>query len=206
MDILALFISSPDYLVYLAVFLAALVETAPFIGLFLPGQVVVIIGGVAAQQGLIRFPGVVLAAALGAVLGDWIGYRLGRTYGEAWFKKHRKLFLLEHVPYDRAKYYFKKYGGITVLLGRFYNITRSFTPFIAGTARMRRSVFILYNMLGSLLWGFVSVLVGYIFGEAYPVIEKILGRMFLLSLVVLILVFLGFRYYKKLIGLFRSGS
>ena len=187
----------PVLLSYLIIFLAAFLETAPFIGLFIPGQFVVIIGGVAVHQGWLDFYAVFLLASLGAVLGDFLGYHLGRRYGEPFFRKKRKLFLLEHLPYEEAKKYFKKYGGLTILLGRFYSVTRAFTPFIAGTVKMKRSIFGFYNVLGGVLWGFTFTLLGYLFGEAYPLLEKMLGRILLAVLALAILIWLGYKTYKK---------
>ncbi len=186
----------PVLFTYVFVFLAALVETAPFIGLFIPGQIFVILAGVVAYEGWANFYLLVFLAAMGGIIGDWIGYHLGSLYGEKWLKRHPKLFFLEHLPYEKSKQYFKKYGGITVVLGRFYGVTRAFTPFIAGTAKMERSTFLFYNIFGGFFWAYTSVGIGYVFGEAYPVIEKVLGRVFLMTLLAFVLIFFLYRRYR----------
>ncbi|MEK6963119.1 MAG: DedA family protein [Nanoarchaeota archaeon] len=188
----------PVLFTYALVFLAALIETAPFIGLFIPGQIFVILAGIAAYEGWVNFYLLVLFAAVGGILGDWIGFRLGSLYGEKWLKKYPKLFMLEHLPYKRAKKYFKKYGGVTIILGRFYGVTRAFTPFIAGTAKMKRSSFLFYNILGGFFWSYISVGIGYVFGETYPVIEKTLGRIFLILLVTLLVAFFLYSKYRSI--------
>lgn len=186
----------PLIFLYSLVFLAALIETTPFIGLFIPGQVFVILTGVAAHEGWLNFYALVFLSAFGGILGDWIGYRLGFLYGEKWLKKYPKLFFLEHLPYTQAKKYFKKYGGVTIVFGRFYSVTRAFTPFIAGTAKMRSSSFITYNIFGGIFWAYTSVGIGYAFGETYPVIEKTIGRVSLVVLAILLIALFIYYEYK----------
>jgi membrane-associated protein len=101
---------------------------------------------------------------LAAILGDQVGYQIGRTAGPRIFNKpDSRFFQQEYV--DKAYGFFEKYGARTIVIARFVPIVRTFAPVCAGVSRMDRRVFTTYNVLGAILWGAGVTLLGYYLGQ-----------------------------------------
>jgi membrane protein DedA with SNARE-associated domain len=171
---------------YLLVGFLAFAEAAVFVGFVLPGETAVVLGGVLAnfeQVGLTRMILVVVAAA---IVGDSVGYEVGRHYG------HRvlRLRILQKraKAVDRAAAYLRVKGGRAVFLGRFTAFLRAVMPGLAGTARMPYRRFLAFNAAGGIVWGTGFVLVGYAAGAGYEHVEKVAGRASTGVLVVVVLV------------------
>ncbi len=108
----------------------------------------------------------VLVAALivAAVLGDSLNYTIGRTIGPRVFDRpDSRWFRQEHLR--RTQAFYDRYGGVTIIIGRFVPIVRTFAPFLAGVAGMRYHRFLAYNIIGGILWISSLVYAGYIFGN-----------------------------------------
>lgn len=149
----------------LVVMLVVFAETGLLLGFVLPGDSLLFLAGALVTSHVIGVPiwlvmvGVVLAAAL----GDQLGYLLGRRFGPAIFRRDSARFLRpEHV--ERAHDFFERRGNAAVIIGRFIPIIRTFTPTVAGVARMPRGRFTAYNLVGAVLWGAGMVAVGALFG------------------------------------------
>ncbi len=149
-------------------------EAAVLLGFVLPGETAVLLGGVLASQGRLSLP-VLLALVVGAaVVGDSVGYEVGRLVGPrllAWGPLHRHADRLEG-----AQRFLRERGGRAVLLGRFTAFLRAVTPGLAGMSRMPYGRFLAFNALGGLVWGGGVVLLGYTAGSSYARVEKALGR------------------------------
>lgn len=172
---------------YWIVLLISLAEALPFIGLIIPGSVLVGFFGFLSAQGYLDIRNLIWFAAVGAILGDGIGYYLG-TKGIKFFRHENKILKLSHLETGEA--FFQKHGNKSVLLGRFIGVLRPIVPFVAGLSRMDKKTFLFWNVIGGILWSIAYLLLGYFFGSALPVIEawSTRGGIILLSLLVSIVI------------------
>jgi len=183
---------------YLIIFLAAFLESSAFMGLLVPGESVVVLSGVLASQGYLELVDCLLVIALGAVLGDSVGYTLGKVIGRGYFEKHHRLLFLKEKHIHKVDKYFEHHGGKTVFWGRFIGFLRALAPFVAGMSRMPYRSFAFYNVSGGILWSVSFTLLGYFFGQSWQLIEKWSGRAGVFVLFIL-LVIAGFGYLYRTI-------
>lgn len=159
--------------VYLTVGLLVFAEDAVFVGFVVPGETAAILGGVAASRGNASVVLLCVIVVLAAILGDNVGYLLGRKYGTRLLAT-RVLQRREH-RVERARRFLQRHGGPAVLAGRYIAFLRAVIPFLAGTAPLRYRTFLTYNVIGGITWGIGSVLLGYLAGNSYKAIEQALG-------------------------------
>ncbi len=184
---------------YLIIFLVAFLESSAFMGLLVPGESVVVLSGFLASQGYLELGDCLWVIALGAVLGDSVGYSLGRAIGRGYFERHHRLFLLREKHIQKVDRYFQRHGGKTIFFGRFIGILRAMAPFVAGISRMPYRSFAVYNAAGGLLWAVTFTLLGYFFGQSWQLIEKWAGRAGVFVLFIFLIV-TGFTYlYRKIV-------
>ena len=149
-------------------------ETGLLVGFFLPGDSMLFTAWLLVATGAldVSLPLFALLIFIAAFAGDQTGYLIGRKAGPAIFNKpDSRLFRKEYV--DKAHIFFERFGGRAVVLARFVPIVRTFVPVIAGVAHMRYRVFVLYNLLGALLWGVGVTLLGFWLGQYEWVGENI---------------------------------
>ena len=114
-----------------------------------------------------------LATAAG-IVGDSVGYAFGRHVGVRIFTRQHSLFFHpEHV--ERSKRFFEKHGSKAIVLARFMPVVRTFTPMLAGVGRMHYPTFLLYNVIGGVLWATGVPLAGYMLGQRIPHIDRYLA-------------------------------
>lgn len=156
---------------YLGLFGVVFAESGLFIGFFLPGDSLLFTAGFLASQGYFNIVILVAVFFIGAVLGDSFGYAFGKRTGPAVFTKEDSLvFKKSHL--ERARFFYEKHGGKTIILARFMPIIRTFAPILAGVGMMRYSVFLFYNIIGGGLWAFGLPLIGYFLGNIIPDVDK----------------------------------
>jgi undecaprenyl-diphosphatase len=183
---------------YLFIFLAPLLESSAFLGLIIPGETVVLLAGFLSSQGYLDLGDCIVVIALGAILGDSIGYELGKSIGKKYFETHDRIFLFKKKHLQKVETYFARYGGATVFWGRLVHLLRAMAPFTAGMSEMPYRKFLLYNAAGGTLWAVIVTLVGYFFGQSWQLIDKWIGRAGVFVLFMVLIIF-GFGYlYKKL--------
>jgi membrane-associated protein len=159
-------------------------ESGLFIGLFLPGDTLLFAAGFFAAQGELPLFWVIFVIFLGAVLGDNLGYFLGNKTGPRIFRNTTGVFFRQEYV-ERARQFYEKHGGKTVLFARFLPYARTFVPVVAGAASMRRRKFLFYNIAGALLWTLVFVLIGYWLGvELAERLERYLAPIFVVVLLI----------------------
>ncbi len=157
----------------LGVALVVFVETGLFVGFFLPGDSLLVTAGILAAAGHLDLSLLLGLTALAAVVGDQVGYGIGRRAGETLYRRpDSRWFRRSHL--ERAHAFYEKYGAKTIVLARFVPIVRTFAPAVAGAARMEYRRFVTYNVVGGFLWVFSMVLTGYTLGSAVPNIQKYL--------------------------------
>jgi membrane-associated protein len=184
--------------VYLIVGLLVFAEDALFVGFVLPGETAAILGGVAASQGNVSVVAMCAVVVLAAIAGDSVGYEIGARYGTRLLSL--RVLRRRAARLDAARDTLARRGGPAVFLGRFVAFLRAVMPFLAGTAHMRYRQFLAYNAAGGLTWGVGSVLLGYLAGNSYAVIEKTFGRVAALvvaALIVIALVVWSIRRRRK---------
>ncbi len=185
---------------YLIIFLAAFLESSAFMGLLVPGESVVVLSGFLASKAVLDIGDCIWIIALGAVLGDSVGYSLGKALGRGYFQRHSRLLLLKEKHIHRVEEYFEHHGGKTIFFGRFIGLLRAMAPFVAGMSRMPYGRFFIYNASGGILWAVAFTLLGYFFGQSWQLIERWAGRAGVFAVFVL-LVIGGFGYiYRKAAG------
>ncbi len=153
---------------YWVVLFISLAESLPFIGLIIPGTILVGLFGFFSAQGYLDIGDLIWFAAIGAVLGDGISYYLG-TKGTKLFRQENKILKLSHL--ESGEQFFKKHGNKSIFLGRFISPLRPIIPFVAGLFRMDKKVFLFWNIISGILWAISSLFLGYFFGGALNVIE-----------------------------------
>ncbi|GAA3127628.1 membrane protein DedA with SNARE-associated domain [Kribbella aluminosa] len=160
--------------VYGMVGLLVFAEDALFVGFVLPGETAAVLGGVTAALGHASLPLVLVVVIAAAVLGDTVGYEIGRYFGP---RLLRMRALSRHVGrLDAARKQLAERGGTAVFLGRFVAFFRATMPALAGMSGMRYLKFLTFNAAGGIVWGTAVVLLGYLAGNSYSKVEKTFGR------------------------------
>jgi membrane-associated protein len=141
---------------------AVFAETGLLIGFFLPGDTLLFFTGVLTLSGAITQPLwlVILLVALSAMLGDQVGYFLGRQSGPAIFER-RESGLFSRRSVDRTEVFFTRFGPAAVMMARFVPVVRTFAPVAAGVGRMPRRQFTVFNVLGGTAWATLVVVLGF---------------------------------------------
>lgn len=155
----------------LMVCLLVFVETGMFVGFFLPGDSLLVTAGVFAAAGQLKLIWLLAAVTLSAIVGDQLGYFIGRKAGPSLFKREDSRFFKKRHLHNAHEFY-EKYGTKTIILARFVPIIRTFCPPVAGAAGMTYSRFLPYDILGGFLWVWGMVLLGYTLGRSVPNIDK----------------------------------
>jgi membrane protein DedA with SNARE-associated domain len=151
---------------YLLVGFFAFAETGAFIGLVVPGETTMLLGGAVAGQGAIDIYLLIAIAWFAAWLGDTFSFFLGRRLGREFVLKHGERFGISHERFEKVEDYFDRHGGKTIFIGRWISLVRAFAPFIAGSSGMQYRGFVPYSVLGTGLWASLHILVGYFFSKS----------------------------------------
>lgn len=139
-------------------------ETGLLIGFFLPGDTLLFTAGFFAAQGHLPLAGVMAVIFIAAIIGDNVGYTVGKKSGPRLFKKQDGLIFRQEYILKAEKFY-EEHGGKTIILARFVPIVRTFAPIVAGIGKMDHKRFMAYNIVGSAIWTGSIVLLGYWLGS-----------------------------------------
>src|SRR5215469_6656664 len=173
------------------------VETGLFVGFFLPGDSLLVTAGVFSAAGTLKIGSLVPLVTLCAIVGDQVGYWIGRRAGRSLYHRpDSRFFKRRHL--QRAHDFYEKYGGKTVILARFMPIVRTFCPPVAGAAQMRYSRYLAFDIVGGCLWSAGLIVAGYFLGSVVPNIGQ---RIHWVIAVVVILSFL-----PAIVGALRARS
>jgi membrane-associated protein len=153
------------YLLLVVVF----AETGVFFGFFLPGDYLLVLAGLLCATGILDVHISILLASLivAGVLGNYTGYWFGYRTGPVLFKRNESIFFKKRYV-SMAEEFYSKYGGMALVLGRFFPIIRTFAPIFAGVVRVDFKKFTLYNFIGSITWVTTLTLTGFFLGRKYP--------------------------------------
>lgn len=167
---------------YLGVFAIVFLESGLMIGFFFPGDSLLFTAGFLASQNILDIKILIAGCFIAAVAGDSIGYLIGKKYGRRLFQKENSIwFHKDHLV--RAQNFYEKHGGKTIILARFIPVIRAFAPVVAGIGLMRYKRFVIFNLVGAVLWAIFVPLLGFYLGSAIPDVDR-----FLLPIVALIII------------------
>lgn len=156
---------------YLGVFAIVFLESGLLIGFFFPGDSLLFTAGFLASQEYLDIKVLILGCFVAAVLGDSIGYLIGAKLGPKIFTKDNSIFFhKKHL--ERAQRFYDKHGGKTIILARFVPVIRAFAPVVAGAGKMDYKKFLIFNLVGGVLWAIGVTLAGYYLGSLIPDVDK----------------------------------
>lgn len=154
----------------LVLFLIIFAESGMMVGFLFPGDTLLFSAGILAATGKLSLATVLVVIAAAAILGDNIGYIIGKYLGPKLFAKDGVIFRKDHIK--QAHEFFDKYGAKTMLVAHFVPVVRTFAPVTAGAARMNHRLFIIFDAIGDIAWTLLVTLVGYYLGSRVPEVEK----------------------------------
>jgi membrane protein DedA with SNARE-associated domain len=164
----------PAWAVYVTAGALAFGEAAVFLGLVIPGETALLLGGMLAGTGRISLPVMIVVAVLAAIAGDSVGYEIGRLGGSA-LRESRTGRFVGAARWQRAERFIVRHGGRAVFLGRWVGVLRALVPALAGMSRMPYRRFLAYNAAGGALWAIVVVVAGYLAGASWQRVVTYFG-------------------------------
>jgi membrane-associated protein len=179
------------------------VETGLLVGFFLPGDSLLVTAGVFAARGDLNIWTLNVALSLAAIIGDSVGYSIGRKAGPKIFTRENSLFFhRKHLV--TTKEFYDRHGPFTIVIARFVPIIRTFAPVVAGVGRMHYRKFVTYNVCGGILWVMSTTFAGYFLGSVVPNIEErihvVIAIVIFVSLLPIILKFARERWKARQIA------
>lgn len=181
------------YLLLIVVF----AETGLFFGFFLPGDYLLFMAGLLCATGAFDVSVYTLVSSLitAGILGNYMGYWFGYRTGPFLFNKDDSIFFKKQYIVMAEKFY-EKYGGMALILGRFFPIIRTFAPIFAGVVKVKFRKFSLYNIIGSIAWVVTLTLTGYFLGKRYPQLKDYL-QYIILGLITVTTIPLVIAFFRK---------
>ncbi|MFD0795704.1 DedA family protein [Mucilaginibacter litoreus] len=172
-------------------------ETGLFFGFFLPGDYLLFLAGLLTAAGIIQVPMYILIPSLiaAAVLGNYTGYWFGYRTGPMLLKKNDSFFFKKRYI-TAAEEFYAKYGGMALILGRFFPIVRTFAPIFAGVVKVDFKKFSLYNIVGAIAWVTILTLTGYFLGRRFPQLKDYL-QYIVLGLIIITTIPLIIAYVRR---------
>lgn len=158
-----------DY-TYLFLFTIVFCETGLFMAPFLPEESLLFVTGTLAAKGALNIWKITALLMVSNIIGECVNYYIGKRFGIKIFKNTNSIiFNKKHIT--KAQNFYDTYGGKTIIIGKFIPLVRTFIPFIAGTANVKFTNFIVYNMIGGIPWVALFIMGGYFFGNI-PIVSN----------------------------------
>lgn len=181
---------------YLAVFAFVAIESS---GIPFPGETMLLIASVYAGSGHIDIRIVVISAALGAIIGDNLGFWAGYSGGSRLLLRYGRFLRIDEKKIKRAQQFYDKHGDKTVFFGRFVAVLRAWAAFLAGVNHMKWQKFLLFNAAGGILWAVVYGTLGYILAQNLPLLNTIVRDLGFGSIAVAVAVIgiIAFVWWKR---------
>lgn len=176
---------------YVIVFLAAVAEALPVLGVLVPGHFLVLAAGATAASGKVNVWSVAIVASLGAIVGDALAYTLARRTGARLLSPFMGRFGLTEARLDAARAAVHKNPFLAIVVGRFNSFTRALAPFAAGLVEYPAGRFLAYNIAGGIAWGTSAAFIGLAFGEGFRAAEGVIGRVAAALGVMVIIIVVG---------------
>jgi membrane-associated protein len=182
---------------YYIIAAGVLMERSIFVGLIIPGDLILALGGVYSSQHKMSLVGVIAVGTVAAICGESIGFWLGRKFGAR---------LVRRLPYvgrwlaeklEASEEYFRKHGGKTVAIGRYATVAGAFIPFSAGAGRMKYLRFLAFDIPAIIVWAIGITIFGYIFGRNLSFVDKAISRFGYIVLGLIVVFFLSRWLWKR---------
>jgi len=190
---------------YIILFLVIFAETGFVITPFLPGDSLLFAAGTFAATGSLDVTLLFVLLTTAAIAGDTVNYWIGHYIGPKVFSKETRFIKKKYL--ERTHNFYEKHGGKTIIIARFVPIIRTFAPFVAGVGAMTYSKFILYNIVGGIVWVVIFVFGGYYFGNI-PAVKNNFSLVIIVIIVITVLPgfseFIRYRKRKKEIRINNS--
>lgn len=180
------YFASMGILVYLVVFIISGLESSP-VGAVFPGVIIMLYFGSVISQGYMHFFPCVIAAILGATIGDTVSYYVGR-YGRRFFKDHHRYLSTKNLKVGHS--FFDKYGAKSIVIARFIGPIRPVVPIVAGTTRMDIRMFTMWNIVGATLWSVAYLMLGVLVGKKWHIFGRYFSEVGLILSILGIIMFL----------------
>lgn len=181
---------------YFIIFIIAFTESIPLLGMILPGQTIIILVGFLVKLHIFGFWLAIITAALGALAGDYLGYIMGKYLGHH-FTTVEKKFYIKREQFLKTRDLIAAHPFKSIFFGRLHSLTRTITPFVSGASDINTIKFLTTDLLSSLVWAFISITIGFIFGKSFEKASSFLGSFILIATVIAILIILAVNYAKK---------
>ena len=189
-------IAAYGFWTYVILFAIVFLETGIVFFPFLPGDSLLFVAGALAGNGMLNLEILIITLAIAAILGDTMNFWIGRYTGQKILDMNLSVIRQEHI--DKTRFFFEKYGGLTIVIARFIPFVRTFAPFFAGIGRMNYAHFLAYNIIGGAAWVCAFIMAGYFFGNL-PVVQDNF------SLIILLLIGLSLiGVISIILNMFRS--
>lgn len=183
---------------YLILFCIIFFETGLIVTPFLPGDSLLFTAGAIAALGILNIWLLVGLLIIAAFLGDSLNFSIGKFIGKKAFEKNYRFVKKEYL--FKAHAFYEKHGGKTIIIARFVPIIRTFAPFVAGVGEMNYTKFLIYNILGGVLWVFTCSFGGYFFGNI-PIVKNnfsiVVFAIIFISLIPMIVEYLRHKFKSK---------
>ncbi len=157
---------------YTVLFAIVFAETGLLVGFFLPGDSLLVTAGLMAAQGYLNVFVLMVLLVIAAIVGDTVGYAIGFKAGPMIFNREQSLFFRRDYLL-KAKAFYERHGGKTIVIARFVPIIRTFAPVIAGVGQMNYARFLSYNVFGGIGWVVSMCMAGFLLGQI-PGVDKYL--------------------------------
>lgn len=171
-------------------------EDAIFVGFVIPGETAAVLAGVATSFDKVAFGAALAVVAVAAILGDTVGYEVGKHVFGPKILDSKRLAKHRHRTRD-AEQLLQRRGGSAVFLGRFVAFFRAMMPALSGASGMPYRTFVVWNALGGVVWASIFVTLGHVAGSSYQVVQEKVGRGLAIVVVVLVVVGLVARHVVK---------
>ena len=179
---------------YALLFGIVFAETGLLAGFLLPGDSLLFTVGVVAGAGKLDIVTIIILLTIAAIVGDGVGYFLGRSAGPLVFSRpDSRWFKKEHL--QRTREFYEKHGGKTIIYARFIPIVRTFAPFVAGVANMSYRRFLSFNVFGGIGWVVLLTMLGYYLGD-FEIVRKNFEKV-ILGIIVVSLAPVAVEFYKS---------
>ena len=168
---------------YVGLFAIVFAESGLLVGVFFPGDSLLFTAGFLASQGFLDLPLLAATVVVAAISGDAVGYAFGRRVGRRLFERpESRFFKRKHLL--AAEAFYEKHGGKAIVLARFLPFVRTFAPIVAGVGLMRYRRFVMFNVIGALIWGAGLTTAGYLLGNVIPDVDRYLIPIILVLVIV----------------------
>ena len=150
--------------VYLILAVVIFIETGLVVMPFLPGDSLLFVAGALAAGGVLNLAALIGCLAVAAIAGDTVNYAIG-SYFRKWAEQGGRLRWIKPAHLEKTQAFFDRHGRKTIILARFVPVVRTLAPFVAALGRMPYCVFVIFNVVGGIVWVFGLTVAGYLFGQ-----------------------------------------